>query len=58
MTITKESILRRAKELQEQADKLRSDLSATLGALQDCGYWLSQLEKQDADLSKAPETRD
>lgn len=57
MMITREMIMERAQHLQKQAERLRSDLDATLGALQDCGYWLEQLKQQEgkngSNLSEA-----
>lgn len=53
--ITREQILKRASELQKQAERLQADLQATLGALQDCGYWLDQL-KDTQDGRDLPET--
>ena len=47
--ITREMIMERAQQLQKQAERLRSDLDATLGALQDCGYWLEQLKQQEGN---------
>jgi hypothetical protein len=47
--ITREIIMERVQSLQKQAERLRSDLDATLGALQDCGYWLEQLKQQEAN---------
>jgi hypothetical protein len=47
--ITREVIMDRAQSLQKQAERLRSDLDATLGALQDCGYWLEQLKQENTD---------
>ena len=56
--ITREVIIDRVQSLQKQAERLRSDLDATLGALQDCGYWLEQLKQQEninaRDLSQSP----
>jgi hypothetical protein len=56
--ITREVILERVQSLQKQTERLRSDLDATLGALQDCGYWLEQLKQQEninaSDLSQSP----
>lgn len=56
--ITREMVMERVQSLQKQAERLRSDLDATLGALQDCGYWLEQLKQQEAkngsDLPPAP----
>jgi hypothetical protein len=45
--ITRELVMERVQSLQKQAERLRSDLDATLGALQDCGYWLEQLKDQE-----------
>ena len=45
--ITREMVMERVERLQKQAERLRSDLDATLGALQDCGYWLEQLKQQE-----------
>jgi hypothetical protein len=47
--ITREVIMDRVQSLQKQAERLRSDLDATLGALQDCGYWLEQLKQENTD---------
>jgi hypothetical protein len=47
--ITREVIMERVQSLQKQAERLRSDLDATLGALQDCGYWLEQLKQENTD---------
>jgi hypothetical protein len=59
--ITREVIMDRVQSLQKQAERLRSDLDATLGALQDCGYWLEQLKQQENidvnDLPSASTTR-
>jgi hypothetical protein len=59
--ITREMIMDRVQSLQKQAEHLRSDLDATLGALQDCGYWLEQLKQQENidvnDLPSASTTR-
>lgn len=46
--ITAAEILERAAKLQKQAERLRSDLDATLGAIQDCGYWLEVLKVQQS----------
>lgn len=51
-------LLDRASELQKQAERLKSDLDATLGALQDCGYWLNILRKRDGEhRTDTPDTR-
>ena len=58
--ITREVIMERVQNLQKQAERLRSDLDATLGALQDCGYWLEQLKQENTDgndLSASSDSR-
>lgn len=56
--ITREIVMERVQSLQKQAERLRSDLDATLGALQDCGYWLKQLENTNgSDLLGASDPR-
>jgi hypothetical protein len=58
--ITREVIIDRVQSLQKQAERLRSDLDATLGALQDCGYWLEQLKQENTDgndLSASSDSR-
>jgi hypothetical protein len=52
MEITKEAIQARADSLQKQAEKLRGDLNAVIGALQDCGYWLAQLDQPSTEPPK------
>jgi hypothetical protein len=46
--ITKEAILQRIKRLEADREKLLSSLNATEGALQDCQYWLSEIDKTEA----------
>jgi hypothetical protein len=53
MGITKEQIQIRIRALQQQAEKLQNDLNATLGAIQDCNFWIAQLaveEKKDESV--------
>ncbi len=52
--ITRQHIEKRAAELQKRAEQLQSDLNATLGALQDCGYWLEQLKGASNEPDHAP----
>ena len=42
--MTQESIEGRISQLQEQKQSLIADLNAVDGAIQDCQYWLKQLE--------------
>jgi hypothetical protein len=55
MVITKDSINSRAAELGKREQELRSELSAVIGAIQDCGYWLAQVDKPDEVLHAAQE---
>ena len=43
-----ESIKSRIEFLNAQAKQLELNLHAIGGAIQDCNYWLNELEKQDA----------
>lgn len=57
MPVTKEAIEARSLQLQRQAEKLQNDLNATLGALQDCNYWMAQLKAEsDNQDSQSKET--
>ena len=47
MVVTKEAINSRVAELVKKEQELRSELNAVSGAIQDCGYWLAQLDKAD-----------
>ena len=54
MVVTKEVVQERLEALKKQAEKLQADLNATVGAVQDCNYWLAQLEKPDGgDIPQA-----
>ncbi len=48
----RDRILARIKELETQADKLKADLNAVGGAIQDCEFWLSQLDAVPADAGE------
>jgi hypothetical protein len=45
MVVSKEAINSRVAELVKKEQELRSELNAVIGAIQDCGYWLAQLDK-------------
>ena len=45
MEITRQAVEDRRKQLVEQFEKLKSDSTAVFGAIQDCNYWLAQLDK-------------
>jgi hypothetical protein len=47
MKITKDQIQTRIRALQQQAEKLQNNLNATLGAIQDCNFWLAQLAVEE-----------
>jgi hypothetical protein len=49
MIITKDSINSRISELVKREQELRSELSAVIGAIQDCGYWVSQVDKEETN---------
>ena len=46
--MTAEQIKSRIEFLTAQAKQMEINLHAIGGAIQDCNYWLSQLEKKDA----------
>lgn len=43
-----EAINERIKDLEAQAEHMKAALHACLGAIQDCKFWLTQLESKDA----------
>ncbi len=47
MNITKAAIEERKLDLLKQADRLKADLNAAVGAFQDCEYWLARLEQPE-----------
>ena len=46
MEITRELIEQRKAEYEQMKARLISDLDATVGAIQDCEYWLGELDKE------------
>jgi prefoldin subunit 5 len=42
--ITREAIEARLQQLQQEATEIRANLNAYEGAIQDCQYWLAQLD--------------
>jgi len=46
--MTPEVINKRVEQLQAQAKQMEINLHAISGAIQDCQYWLNQLESKDA----------
>ena len=49
MAITKEQIEARKAQLQASIEKKQADLNAMAGALQDCNFWLAQLEQPEGE---------
>jgi len=45
--ITREMIEARKQQLEAERDELIAKLHAYTGALQDCEYWLEQIEKEE-----------
>ena len=45
-------ILARLAELEAQAEKLKADLNAVGGAIQDCQFWLAELDAAPADANE------
>ena len=43
--MNKEQLIARINLLSQEAEQLRNNLTATVGAIQDCNYWLAELEK-------------
>jgi len=46
--MTPEVINKRVEQLQAQAKQMEINLHAIGGAIQDCQYWLNELESKDA----------
>jgi hypothetical protein len=46
--MTPEVINKRVEQLQAQAKQMEANLHMISGAVQDCQYWLNQLESKDA----------
>ena len=45
--MTKEQIQARLKQLETEREQLRVNLMAYEGAIQDCNYWLQELDKAE-----------
>lgn len=52
MEITIEQVRQRQEAIEQRKANLLADLNATIGALQDCEYWLGVLEKQPTEQEK------
>lgn len=46
--MSKEAIEKRLAELQKELDQVQANGNALIGAIQDCQYWLSEIEKKEA----------
>jgi len=57
--ITREMVLERLAKLKEERDQLIANLNAYNGAIEDCEYWLSVLDKKvkadDVELQQRPD---
>jgi hypothetical protein len=45
--MTKDSVTARKNELEQQRLQFLANLNAVAGAMQDCDYWLAQLEEEE-----------
>lgn len=52
MVITREEILSRKAALEKELDETLSKANAMSGAIQDCEYWLVQLEKEAEPVNR------
>lgn len=44
----KEAIKKRLAELQKELEQIQANGNAILGAIQDCKYWLAELERMES----------
>ena len=49
MVIDKEALEKRLVELRKELEQLQNNGNALIGAIQDCEYWLAQLESEDKE---------
>ena len=43
--MNKEQLIARINQLSQEAEQIKGNLAATIGAIQDCQYWLAELDK-------------
>ena len=43
--MTKEQLTTRIQQLSQEAEQMKNNLAATIGAIQDCQDWLNELDK-------------
>jgi prefoldin subunit 5 len=46
--MNKEQLEQRIQQLSQEAEQLKANLAATIGAIQDCHHWLQQLDQPPA----------
>ena len=52
--MNKQQLIDRINQLSQEAEQIKGNLAATIGAIQDCQYWLQELEKP-ADTTEVKE---
>ena len=55
--ITKDMIMQRKEQLEKDRDTLIANYNAVLGALQDCDYWLQQIDRDPGGVKTARPAR-
>jgi len=50
--MNKEALEKRIAELQKELDQMQANGNAIIGAIQDCKYWLSILEKNEQPIEE------
>lgn len=55
--ITKDMILQRKSQLEKDRETLLSNYNAVLGALQDCDFWLQQIDSDPGGVTAARPAR-
>lgn len=56
--ITEEAILQRKARLEKDKDTILANFNAVLGAIQDCNYWLEQLQENLGGLDDRPDSKE
>jgi peptidoglycan hydrolase CwlO-like protein len=55
--LTKEAVQQRLTELKKQKEQVLADVNALSGAIQDCEYWLEELNKKLAPPKQEPPSK-
>lgn len=55
--MTKEAIKKRLAELQKELEQINANGNAVMGAIQDCQYWLAQLDVEEMKAAEVPEEK-